>query len=270
MRRRSQWKLVACAGVIVGLGLGLQKWAGDRAPSIAAPALAQSAQPRPASSAPPLDRATAASLEQMVSEQIEKRGVKDQLVLSALRQVPRERFVPERVRALAYSDGPLPIGFGQTISQPYIVALMTELAHLRGGERVLEIGTGSAYQAAVLAKIAKEVYTIEIVPALAESAEQRLRELGFANVHTKNGDGFFGWPEKGPFDAILITAAASYVPPPLIQQLKEGGRLILPLGDPHFSHTLTTITKTEGRLRSTAHASVRFVPMTGHIERAQQ
>jgi protein-L-isoaspartate(D-aspartate) O-methyltransferase len=272
MRRQSKRRLVAGAGALAFVGFGVCAMrSGHPRLYVGTPALAESAVPiSPVSSGSELDRAVAVSLEQMVSEQIEKRGIKDRLVLSALRNVPRDRFVPDRLRGVAFSDGPLPIGFGQTISQPYVVALMTELAELHGGERVLEIGTGSAYQAAVLAKIAKEVYTIEIVPALAETAERRLRELGVANVHTKNGDGFFGWPEAAPFDTILITAAASYVPPPLLRQLKEGGRLIVPLGDPHFSHTLTTIAKVGGRLRSTAHASVRFVPMTGQIERSQQ
>ena len=169
--------------------------------------------------------------EKMVETQIKARGVKDPRVLSALLKVERHRFVPEEYLGSAYSDQPLPIGEGQTISQPYIVALMTELLELKGNEKVLEIGTGSGYQAAVLAELAKEVYTIEIIEPLASTAKDRLLELGYQNVKVKAGDGYLGWPEAAPFDAIIITCAPDHIPEPLVEQLKEGGGMVLPLGE---------------------------------------
>src|SRR4030042_2223240 len=168
--------------------------------------------------------------QKMVETQIKARGVKDPRVLSAMHKVERHLFVPKELQTSAYTDQPLPIGEDQTISQPYIVALMTELLELKGGENVLEIGTGSGYQAAILAELAKEVYTIEIVEPLASSAKNRLLELGYQNINVKAGDGYLGWPEVGPFDAIIVTAAPDHIPKPLIDQLQEGGRMVIPVG----------------------------------------
>src|SRR6266480_6682610 len=168
--------------------------------------------------------------ERMVQQQLRTRGIKDERVLAALAKVPREEFVPQDSRAASYEDGPLPIGYDQTISQPYIVAFMTEQLRLSPTDRVLEIGTGSGYQAAILAELAGKVYTIEIVAPLAQSAEAALQRLGYKNVHVKVGDGYKGWPEYAPFDAIIVTCAPDHVPQPLIDQLKEGGRMIIPVG----------------------------------------
>ena len=207
------------------------------------------------------DRARAR--EEMVASQIEARGVRDPRSLAAMRKVPRHLFVPAAVAAEAYSDHPLPIGEGQTISQPYIVAFMTEAAGLRGGETVLEVGTGSGYQAAVLGEIAARVYTIEIVAALAERSAALLKRLGYANVSVRAGDGYLGWPEAAPFDAILVTAAAPRIPAPLKQQLKDGGRLVIPVGDE--LQELMVVTR-RGDLFEEKHLlPVRFVPMTGKV-----
>ena len=204
---------------------------------------------------------------QMVLRQIESRGIADPNVLEAMRVVPRHAFVPAAQRAYAYEDRSLYIGYGQTISQPYIVAFMTEALRLDPNSTVLEIGTGSGYQAAVCAQIAREVYTIEIVAPLAKSAAQVLTQLGYTNVHAKAGDGYFGWPEKGPFDAIIGTAAAGQVPPPLIEQLKKGGRMILPVEDDYGLQRLILLTKDEqGQLHSKDVLPVRFVPMTGRVQ----
>lgn len=200
---------------------------------------------------------------EMVEKQIVARGVKDRLVIDAMLKVERHKFVPSDCQQLAYTDGPLPIGEGQTISQPYIVALMTEILELKGGERVLEIGTGSGYQAAVLSLIAKEVYTIEIIPSLAKTAQERLESLGYRNVFVKCGDGFLGWPEASPFDGIIITCAAPRVPEPLIEQLAEGGRLVMPKGDEW--QMLVLYKKIKGRLEKRELIPVRFVPMKGKI-----
>jgi len=199
--------------------------------------------------------------EKMVETQIEARGVKDPRVLSALLKIERHRFVPEKYLDSAYSDQPLPIGEGQTISQPYIVALMTELLELKGNEQVLEIGTGSGYQAAILAELAKEVYTIEIIGPLASRAKEKLSELGYQNVKVKAGDGYLGWPEAAPFDAIIVTAAPDHIPNPLIEQLKEGGRMVVPVG----THTqeLKKIIKRFGKMETIDVIPVLFVPMTG-------
>lgn len=202
-----------------------------------------------------------AERERMVAEQIVARGVSDSLVVRAMLSVPRHRFVPDAVARLAYTDGPLPIGFEQTISQPFIVALMTELLGLRGGERVLEVGTGSGYQAAVLSEIAGEVYSIEIVEPLAELAAARLGSLGCSNVTVKAGDGYRGWPERAPFDAVIVTAAPDHVPEALVAQLREGGRLVIPVGE--VAQELLLITKTEDGSRTRRVIPVRFVPMTG-------
>lgn len=203
--------------------------------------------------------------QQMVRNDIRGRDVKEPKVLSAMSNVPRHLFVPPEYRNKAYEDHPLPIGEGQTISQPYVVALMTEALKLKGGDRVLEIGTGSGYQAAVLAEIVREVYTIEIRKNLAEKAESVLKELGYLNVKVKYGDGYFGWEEAAPFDAIIITAAANHIPPPLIKQLKEGGRLIVPLGSTVYLQTLILATKLKGQLDVEQLGPVAFVPMTGEM-----
>ena len=200
----------------------------------------------------------------MVRDDISGRGIKDARVLAAMARVPRQLFVAELFRPQAYADNPLPIGEGQTISQPYVVALMTEALHLRPGDRVLEIGTGSGYQAAVLAEMVREVYTVEIRKGLAETAERRLQELGYKNVAVRYGDGYLGWPEQAPFDAIIVTASVNHIPPPLLKQLKVGGRLILPLGSTVFYQTLTLVTKKKGgKLAVDQMGAVAFVPMTG-------
>ena len=199
--------------------------------------------------------------ENMVETQIKARGVKDPRVLSAMLKVQRHLFVPKEYQSSAYADQPLPIGEGQTISQPYIVALMTELLSLKGDEKVLEVGTGSGYQAAILGELAQEVYTIEIVEPLATSAKNRLLELGYRNVTVKAGDGYAGWPEVAPFDAVIVTCAPDHIPQPLIDQLKEGGRLVVPVGT--YSQELMKIVKKSGKLESTNVVPVIFVPMTG-------
>ncbi|TAL27441.1 MAG: protein-L-isoaspartate(D-aspartate) O-methyltransferase, partial [Nitrospirae bacterium] len=184
----------------------------------------------------------------MVERDIRDRGIKDKKVLEAMMKIPRHLFVDTNLRDRAYEDHPLPIGEGQTISQPYVVALMTEALKLRPTDRVLEIGTGSGYQAAVLAEMVKEVFTIEIRKSLADKADKRLKDLGYGNIKVKYADGYFGWGEFGPFDAIIITASVNHIPPPLIKQLKEGGRLILPLGSTVYYQTLTLATKKKGEI----------------------
>lgn len=199
--------------------------------------------------------------EQMVQLQIVSRGVTDEATLRAMRTVPRHRFVPVDEVGNAYADTPLPIGGGQTISQPYMVAAMTELVQARPGQRILEVGTGSGYQAAVLAAIVDTVYTIEILPALADMARDRLFALGYRNVVTRCGDGYLGWPEHAPFDGIVITAAAEDIPAPLIAQLKEGGRLVMPVGSPYDVQTLVVGEKHNGELTRREVMPVRFVPL---------
>ena len=199
--------------------------------------------------------------EKMVETQIKGRGVKDPHVLSAMLKVERHLFVPKEFQSSAYSDQPLPIGEGQTISQPYIVGLMTELLELKGGERVLEVGTGSGYQAAILGELAKEIYTIEIIQPLASSAKNLLSELGYRNITVKAGDGYLGWPEAAPFDAIIVTAAPDHIPKPLLDQLKEGGRMVLPVGT--YSQELKKIVKRSGKIETADIIPVVFVPMTG-------
>ena len=200
----------------------------------------------------------------MVRSQIAARGVRDPRVLEALVQVPRDRFVPPEYRRNAYDDSPLPIGYEQTISQPYIVAYMTEALGLRGDERVLEIGTGSGYQAAVLAEIVPEVWSIEIVEPLGERARATLAELGYDNVHVRIGDGYQGWPEEAPFDAIILTAAPDHVPQPLVDQLAVGGRMILPVGRRH--QELALLERTPEGVERRELLPVRFVPMTGEAQ----
>lgn len=200
---------------------------------------------------------------EMVETQLAGRDIHDQRVLDIMRQVPRQEFVPQEDRAQAYQDRPLPIGFGQTISQPYIVALMTQLMAIKRGDRVLEIGTGSGYQAAILAGLTDEVWTVEIIPDLAKAADDRLKRLGYTSVHVRTGDGYYGWPENGPFDAIVVTAAPDHVPPPLVQQLKEDGRLVIPVGPPGGYQTLWRLTKRNGQVISENITGVLFVPLMG-------
>ncbi len=206
----------------------------------------------------------------MVEEQLRARDITDRRVLEAMERVPRHLFIDPRFRSEAYEDYPLPIEEGQTISQPYIVALMTQCLELKGQEKVLEIGTGSGYQAAVLAELAGKVYTIEIQEALAKKAAQTLRRLKYDRVEVKSGDGFFGWKEQAPFDAIIVTCAAWRVPPPLVEQLKEGGRLIAPLGDTTEVQVLTLVTKVKGQVKTRAISGVRFVPMTGEDKKRKK
>jgi protein-L-isoaspartate(D-aspartate) O-methyltransferase len=204
--------------------------------------------------------------ERMVTEQIASRSVKDPATLEALRTVPRHLFVPAPAVAEAYEDHPIPIGHGQTVSQPYIVAFMTEALALPAGATVLEIGTGSGYQAAVLAQIASRVYSIEIVPQLAEEARDRLNRLGYRNVEVRAGDGYRGWPEVGPFDGIIVTAAAPRIPEPLQEQLKDGARLVIPVGE-EDTQELMVVTRRGGRYEERRVLPVRFVPMTGKVRR---
>src|SRR6058998_3881623 len=204
----------------------------------------------------------ASERQRMVHGQLMSRGVRDERVLAAMSKVPREEFVPQDSRAASYTDQPLPIGYGQTISQPYIVAFMTEELHPSSGDRVLEIGTGSGYQAAVLAELVAEVYSIEIIESLEKTAEATLQRLGYKNVHVKVGDGYKGWPEHAPFDAIIVTCAPDKVPQPLTDQLKEGGRMIIPVGD-RFAQELYLLEKKNGQLKESVTLPVRFVPMAG-------
>ncbi len=199
----------------------------------------------------------------MIDEQIERRGLCEPRLLAAFGSVPRHLFVPKEFRHMAYEDHPLPIGFGQTISQPYIVALMTCLLELKGGERVLEVGTGSGYQSAILAKLAGEVFTIEFVPELALQADHLLRELGFNNAHVRAGDGSVGWPEAAPYDAVVVTAAAPKVPKPLLRQLADGGRLVLPVGEQHDLQILEVITRSGEDFPQRSVVGVAFVPLRG-------
>ena len=198
----------------------------------------------------------------MVENQIIARGVTDPHVISAMKKVPRERFVPENLRHYAYSDGPVPIGYGQTISQPYIVALMTQELRVNPNDKVLEVGTGSGYQAAVLAEIGCQVYTIEIIEPLAKSAEERLKELGYTNVKVKVGDGYLGWQEYAPFDRIIVTCAPKEVPQPLIDQLADGGIMVIPVGPEGFQY-LYRIKKQGGIVETERITAVSFVPLTG-------
>lgn len=201
----------------------------------------------------------------MVQQQIAARGVKDKRVLQAMREVPRHLFVPQEMRPYAYADSPLPIGYEQTISQPYIVAFMTEALKPQPDDRVLEVGTGSGYQAAVLSVLVKEVYSIEIVEPLAKEAADRLQRLGYSNVKVRSGDGYRGWPEEAPFDAIIVTAAPDHIPQPLLDQLAPNGRLVIPVGKTF--QTLTRIRRTTKGFKKESLLPVRFVPMTGEAEK---
>ena len=219
--------------------------------------------PSPQPAAPSTEDPFADRRESMVYTGIINYGIKDQAVIEAMRTVPRHEFVPEEYLDQAYANHPLPIGYGQTISQPYIVALMTEAAELSPEDVVLEIGTGSGYQAAVLAEIVDHVYTIEIISALAERAEADLARLGYENITVRNADGYFGWPEQAPFDAILVTAAPDHIPQPLVQQLKIGGNMIIPVGPVGGVQTLWRVTRvSETETRTENLGAVRFVPLT--------
>ncbi|MDZ7290361.1 MAG: protein-L-isoaspartate(D-aspartate) O-methyltransferase [candidate division KSB1 bacterium] len=200
-------------------------------------------------------------------EELRKEGIKDSCVLAAMKSVARHLFVPENLRSSAYDNIPLPIGEGQTISQPYVVALMTQELKLGKNDKVLEIGTGSGYQAAILAEIADSVFTVEIKSKLAANSADLLKKLGYQNIQCQCADGYYGWTEHAPFDAIMITCAVNHVPPPLLQQLKIGGRLILPLGSTRFYQTLTLLTKTEKQVEAEYLGTVAFVPMTGAAEK---
>ncbi|MBN1448018.1 MAG: protein-L-isoaspartate(D-aspartate) O-methyltransferase [Bacteroidetes bacterium] len=198
----------------------------------------------------------------MVKRQLAARGVDHPGVLRAMRTVPRHRFVPEDMRAMAYADQPLPIGHGQTISQPYIVAYMTQVIDPKKDDVVLEIGTGTGYQAAVLSPLVEHVYTVEIISELAERARKRLSTLGYRNVTVRHGDGYHGWKEHGPYDAIVVTAASEHIPPPLVEQLKEGGSMIIPVGSPFRTQYLMLVEKRNGEVRTRTLMPVRFVPFT--------
>lgn len=201
----------------------------------------------------------------MVEEQLARRDIRDPRVLEAMQRVPRHEFVPPAHRQLAYVDGPLPIGEEQTISQPYIVAVMTQMLELDPEDRVLEVGTGSGYQAAVAARIAAEVYSVEIFESLAARARASLADLGFSNVHVRRGDGYYGWEEKAPFDAIIVTCAGGHIPPPLLRQLRNGGRLIMPVGGPFMTQNLVLLEKDEaGAVSQRNVLPVVFVRLLGH------
>jgi len=200
---------------------------------------------------------------QMVDQQLRARDIVDQRVLEAMGRVPRHLYVEPALERFAYEDRPLSIGAGQTISQPYIVALMTQLLHVQPSHRVLEVGTGSGYQAAILAELAAEVYTVEIIPSLAEGARALLEALGYRNVHVRQGDGYEGWREVAPFDGIMVTAGAPHIPPPLIDQLRDGGRMAIPVGGPGGTQELILGEKQAGRFLTRSVAPVLFVPLTG-------
>ena len=211
------------------------------------------------------DYRLASARQMMVERDLKGRDIHDSKVLEIMLKIERHRFVDQNLESVAYADHPLPIDEGQTISQPYIIALMTQVLNLRPGEKVLEIGTGSGYQAAVLSELTPHVYTIEIRKKLTEKAGVLLKELGYKNVKVKAGDGYFGWEEYAPFDAIIVTCAANHIPPPLIKQLKEGGRLVIPLGSTSHYQTLTLIKKVKGELDVQHITGVAFVPMVGEI-----
>jgi protein-L-isoaspartate(D-aspartate) O-methyltransferase len=210
----------------------------------------------------------AAQRQLMVQQQLMTRGINDERVLAAMAKVPREEFVAPESRVASYEDGPLPIGYGQTISQPYVVAFMTEQLRPKPSDRVLEVGTGSGYQAAILAELVSKVYSIEIVEPLAKHAEVTLQRLGYKNVHLKIGDGYKGWPEAGPFDAIIVTCAPDKVPQQLVDQLKDDGRMVIPVGD-RFAQQLYLLEKKNGQLKQSATLPVRFVPMTSEAAKPE-
>jgi protein-L-isoaspartate(D-aspartate) O-methyltransferase len=268
MRRRRRWILLAvsaCVILLVSIFLVQhtqrrgrpESSEDDETPAATRPPLATS--PAPQGTEQEFSKARSS----MVEYQIRQRGVRDPKVLDAMEAVPRHEFVPDDYMESAYSDGPLPIGYGQTISQPYIVALMTELLELEPGDKVLEIGTGSGYQAAVLAEVTDDVYTVEIIPELAESSAARLAELGYDRIHTRNADGYYGWPEHAPYDAIIVTAAPDHIPQPLVEQLQDGGRMVIPVGPVGWYQTLWLVTKENGDVEYHNKGGVTFVPLTG-------
>lgn len=204
---------------------------------------------------------------EMVEDQLISRNITDDRVLDAMREVPRHLLIPESLRDIAYMDNPVPIGHGQTISQPYIVAYMTQTLDIEQDDKVLEIGTGSGYQAAVLSHVTPNVYSIEIIEELGNRAREDLRDLGYTNIGLKAGDGYYGWEEHAPFDAIIVTAAAGHIPSPLLQQLKPGGKIVIPIGSPYQTQTLMEVSKSEdGEIRTESLMAVRFVPMTGEAQ----
>lgn len=209
------------------------------------------------------DETPDAARRQMVERQLKARDIEDPRVLAAMGRVPRHLFVEPAMERFAYEDRPLPIGASQTISQPYIVALMTQLIQVKPGDRVLEVGTGSGYQAAVLSELAADVYTVEIVPSLADAARARLEALGYRNVHVQQGDGYEGWAEQAPFDGIIVTAGAPQIPPPLISQLRDGGRMAIPVGGAGTTQDLILGRKVGGKFMARSIAPVLFVPLTG-------
>jgi len=228
--------------------------------AIAAAVLSVALQPASATDGPYLQKRAA-----MVRDQIEREGVTDTRVLTAMRDVPRHLFVPPSFRAKAYEPFPLPIGEGQTISQPYIVGFMTQILRLKETDRVLEVGTGSGYQAAVAARLAAEVYSVEILESLADRSRRTLSDLGFRNVVVRQGDGYYGWEEKAPFDAIIVTCAGGHIPPPLLRQLKDGGRMIMPVGGPFMTQNLVFIEKdARGAITHSNVLPVAFVRLLGH------
>jgi protein-L-isoaspartate(D-aspartate) O-methyltransferase len=258
------WILIAGSGCAIFLALVFvvvrsqeQAGQGKQTPSATWTAVA------PSPTSPGAGEDYSAARGTMVEYQIRQRGVHDPKVLGAMEAVPRDEFVPEDYVAAAYSDGPLPIGYGQTISQPYIVAVMTELLELEPGDKVLEIGTGSGYQAAILAEITDEVYTVEIIPELAQSARERLTGLGYDKIRTSNADGYYGWAEFAPYDAIIVTAAPDHIPQPLVEQLKDGGRMVIPVGPVGWYQTMWLITKENGEAQYHNKGGVQFVPLTG-------
>ena len=275
MKRR--YLRIAAAGGLAGLAILAILWFAAIAPlrtrpkptPTVVPQIERAPSPAPTSS-PTAEDPYRPLREAMVEEQIAQRGVTDPAVLDVMRRVPRHRFVPPQYLDAAYGDHPLPIGLGQTISQPYIVALMTEALRVGPGARVLEIGTGSGYQAAVLAELGVEVYTVEIIGELADRAAARLAELGYGQVKVLTADGYFGWPEHAPYDAIIVTAAPPRVPPALIRQLAEGGRLVIPVGPELAEQALLLIERRGGRVYSRTIAPVRFVPLLTPEKAADQ
>jgi protein-L-isoaspartate(D-aspartate) O-methyltransferase len=213
------------------------------------------------------DASLLAARQRMIERDLKGRDIRDPKILEIMGRVPRHLFVERSLQNTAYADHPLPIGEGQTISQPYIVAWMTQILQIKPGEKVLEVGTGSGYQAAVLAELTESVFTVEIRPGLSQMASQRLRQLGYEKVKVKYGDGYFGWEENAPFDVVMVTCAANHIPSPLIKQLKEKGRLILPLGSTTYFQTLTLLTKKDGKTDVQHLLGVSFVPMTGEAQK---
>ena len=264
MRDKTQRTIMAIAlasmlGVIFLAGCAKETPPPTPTPTVEIPSPTPEPSPTPT---PIIDRGYHAR-QRMVSTQIRARGVSDEDVLKAMETVPRHEFVPAKYMEQAYADHPLPIGYGQTISQPFIVAWMTELLAIERDSKVLEIGTGSAYQAAVLAEITDQVYTVEIIEELEKSAEERRKRLGYTKVKVRHADGYYGWEEYAPFDAIIVTAAPDHIPQPLIQQLKDGGRLVIPVGPPGGYQSLWQLSKQGNEVLSKNLGGVRFVPLTG-------